>query len=125
TEDVIRSDLLTGVQTSALPIFHENPGSRPEGVATIRFALSGQRYRGNHAFVTVYDGVLDRLSHTPGIAAAGLVSDLPFTGGTDSSPFTIEGMPADSNGPARHANLVSVQGDYFKAMGIPLLRGRA
>jgi putative ABC transport system permease protein len=56
--------------------------------------------------------------------AVGLVSDLPFTGGTDSSPFTIAGIPVGPNGPAPHANLVAASGGYFHAMTIPLLRGR-
>jgi putative ABC transport system permease protein len=52
------------------------------------------------------------------------VSYLPFSGGLDSSPFDIPTRPAQPNGPPYHANTEVIAGDYFRAMGIPLLRGR-
>src|SRR5205823_14808613 len=54
----------------------------------------------------------------------GLVSCPPFAGGTGSSPFDVPGRPAEPNEPARHANTEVIEGDYFRAMGIPLVRGR-
>jgi predicted permease len=53
-----------------------------------------------------------------------MISDLPFSGSNDSSPFVIRGRAADPSQPAMHANLHTIGGDYFKAMGIPLLKGR-
>src|SRR5690242_20091446 len=56
--------------------------------------------------------------------SVGLASYLPFNGGTDSSPFELPGRPPAPNEPPRHANTEVIAGDYFRAMGIPLLRGR-
>jgi predicted permease len=48
----------------------------------------------------------------------------PFGGDSDSSPFEIAGAPRQPGQSERHANTQVVHGDYFKAMGIPVLRGR-
>jgi len=73
---------------------------------------------------TFYDQLLGRLSAMTELGDVGFVSELPFSDENDSSPFTIIGRAPNPNLPAMHANLHTVGGDYFKAMGIPLLRGR-
>jgi predicted permease len=55
----------------------------------------------------------------------GVAAYPPFAGNPDSSPFDIEGMPARPGEPARHSNTQIIAGDYLRAMGIPVLRGRA
>jgi predicted permease len=58
------------------------------------------------------------------VSAAGLVSELPFSNTSNSSPFRIIGRDPDPNGPEMHANMRVVSDDYFATMRIPLLRGR-
>jgi putative ABC transport system permease protein len=103
----------------------QDPGFRSENVATMRMIAAGPRYAHQGSFVPFYDGVLERVAHTPGVVSVGLMSDLPFGGGSSSSPFTIDGMPVDPSGPARHASMRGIGGDYFQTMGIRLLRGRS
>jgi putative ABC transport system permease protein len=104
-------------------LLSQNPGFRPENVHTMRIAITGERSR--PALLTVfYDDLMGRLRTAPGIEAAGMVSELPFSGSNDSSPFRIFGHESDPNGPALHANLHTIGGDYFRSMGIPLIRGR-
>lgn len=64
--------------------------------------------------------LLERLSTTPGVVAAGLVDSLPLTGGGADGTFLI------ANNPARKGNAEYrlASGGYFAAMRIPLLRGR-
>jgi predicted permease len=101
-----------------------DPGFRPEQVMTARLSLSGSRYPTGPARVAFYQSLLERLRAAPGVASVGLAAYPPFTGGSDSSPFEIDGMPARPGEPARHSNTQIVAGDYLRAMGIPLLRGR-
>jgi putative ABC transport system permease protein len=101
-----------------------DPGFRPAQVTTMQLRLSGARYSSNPARIAFYNSLIDRLKSIPGITNAGLISYLPFNGGTDSSPFQLPGRPTGPNEPARHANTEVMAGDYFRAMGIPLLRGR-
>jgi putative ABC transport system permease protein len=59
----------------------------------------------------------------PGVSAAGAVSNLPLNGG-GTNTFRIEGEP-EPDAPSRpEATMRAVAGDYFQAMGIPLLTGR-
>jgi len=100
-----------------------DPGFRPAHVTTMQLKLPGARYGNNAARIAFYNTLIDRLRALPGIESVGLASYLPFNGGTDSSPFELPGRPPAPNEPARHANTEVIAGDYFRAMGIPVLRG--
>jgi putative ABC transport system permease protein len=101
----------------------QNPGFDPERLQTIRLAVSGPRSRPVQ-LTQFYDEVMTRLQAVSAFDGVGMVSELPFSGNNDSSPFRIIGKESDPNGPALHANLHTIGGDYFKAMRIPLIRGR-
>jgi predicted permease len=105
-------------------LLSRNPGFDPEQLVTMRFTVTGERARAPRV-TQLYDELLERLRSVRAFGEVGLVSELPFSGSTNSNPFRIHGREADPNGPAMHANLRVVGGDYFKAMRIPLLRGRA
>ena len=105
-------------------LLSQNPGFKAEQVATARVTIAGPKYAGSAPLTNFYDDFLRRASAQPGITSVGFVSELPFSGSNDSSPFRIIGRDADPSLPAMHANLHTIGGDYFKTMGIPLLRGR-
>ena len=65
--------------------------------------------------------IVDDVRKLPGVEAAGVVDGLPFAGYSGAS-FRIAGRPTEGQVP--HGHVLSVGEDYFKAMGIPLLRGR-
>jgi putative ABC transport system permease protein len=52
------------------------------------------------------------------------VNDLPFSGSETSSSYDIEGMPLRAADENRQADRRDISPDYFKAMGIPLVKGR-
>jgi len=54
---------------------------------------------------------------------AGLTSTLPATGNTAMAAYTIEGQPAEG-WKLKFAAFAITYGDFFSAMGIPLLEGR-
>jgi len=101
----------------------QNPGFVAERVATLRVTLAGPSAQAQR-LTQFFTNTLGRAAATPGLDAVGMVSELPFSNTSNSSPFSIRGRPQDPNGPALHANMHNVGGDYFRAMGIPLLRGR-
>jgi predicted permease len=109
---------------SLTELLSQDPGFDAEHVATMRVTVTGPKYRGAAPLTNFYDEFLRRAAAQPGLTAVGFVSELPFSGDDDSSPFLIKGRAADPSLPAMHANLHTIGGDYFKAMGIPLLRGR-
>ena len=64
--------------------------------------------------------LLERLSATPGVVAAGSINSLPLTGGGADGTFFIKNNPARKG----QSDYRLVSGGYFSAMRIPLLRGR-
>jgi len=100
-------------------------GFDPSGVTVARLWLpqpnepSTGPYFTQAARVKVFRNLLDRLR--PHVERVGLTSALPFTGGFAS--FRVEGWPAESTdaGTARNS---FVAGEYFSALGVPLVRGR-
>jgi putative ABC transport system permease protein len=99
-------------------------GFETEGVITMSLNPAGPRYADDGAYGVYYDEVLANVAAIPGVASTGTVTRLPLAGGTNGNVW-VEGTPPrrnDGEGPLVEAT--SVNGDYFAAMGIPLLRGR-
>ena len=74
--------------------------------------------------VTFQNRLLERVRALPQVEAAAFVSQIPLGGNGDSYGFHVEGRmhanPAEDPSVERY----SVTPDYFRAMGIPLVRGR-
>jgi putative ABC transport system permease protein len=118
--------LLASVLTlrSLIRLLSLDTGFQPAQLMTMRVSLPYARYNSHAARLAFYGSLLERIRGVPGFESVGLVSYLPFGGGTDSAPFDVPGRPPQGNEPARHANTEVIAGDYFRAMRIPLLRGR-
>ncbi len=102
------------------------PGFNPAKVATLWLSLPRARYVTNKSLAQFYAQLDERVAALPGVQAAGLASHLPLTmSGTNQNPL----YPEDD--PTTYANkipplqlFVTTDGDYFRAMGIPLIAGR-
>jgi putative ABC transport system permease protein len=71
----------------------------------------------------VYEPVLERVRHIPGVEGAALISTPPLFGNDLHSSFDIVGRPKDpANTPS--ARVTAVSGEYARAMSTPVLRGR-
>jgi putative ABC transport system permease protein len=102
-----------------------DPGFRAARVTTAAITLPFERYAKTTAAIGFYDRLTERLRATPGVEGVGITTWLPMRdGGGSSSPFRVIGRDTTGQGEPPHANLVAVNGEYFRAMGIPLLRGR-
>jgi predicted permease len=99
-------------------------GFAAEGVITMSLRPSGPRYADDSALQTYYDQVLAQVSALPGIASAGTVSRLPLFGGTNRYVWVEGTPPRQHSGEGPLVEVTSVKGDYFDAIGIPLVRGR-
>ena len=102
-------------------VLDESPGFHSGGVLTAAIALPKTKYPDDPARVRGFARILEEVRKLPGIAAAGLVDTLPFAGQQGGASFRIDGRPDTASPP--HGHVLSVDEDYFKAMGIPLLRG--
>ncbi|MEZ4415749.1 MAG: ABC transporter permease [Gemmatimonadota bacterium] len=99
-------------------------GFEAEGVATMSVDPAGPRYEGDAAKAAFFDQVMASVGAIPGVTHVGMVSRLPLFGGSNGSVW-VEGTPprrSESEGPL--VEVVSVGGDYFASLDIPLLQGR-
>jgi putative ABC transport system permease protein len=96
------------------------PGLDPSHVLTIDVAPPESKYAGDVAKASYYERLLAELERVLGVEAAGLIQHVPLGGVSWNSTFEIEGQGKNSGW--GHYRIVG--GDYFRTMGIPLLRGR-
>jgi putative ABC transport system permease protein len=95
-----------------------NPGFDPDRLLTFSLGLPSSTDAA-HQFA-FYRQVLQQLQALPGAQTVGAVSRLPLAGGNSSRSFNASGNASDYSADIR----VSTP-DYFRAMGIPLLKGRS
>jgi predicted permease len=108
---------------SLLNLMHLNPGFQTEHVLTAKLSLPHERYKTPQSLLHFYDELPRNLQSLPGVESAGMGSDIPWTGYNDNAGFAIEGkQPAPHQG--FHGRYHMATPDYFRALGIPLLRGR-
>jgi len=100
-----------------------DPGFRPEHVLVAGYHLPLKQYPTDISADQFNQAVIDRLSSKPGVVAAGVTNILPGSGMSGGAAYTIEGVPVAS-WKLQFAMFASTQGDYFRAMSIPLLEGR-
>jgi putative ABC transport system permease protein len=112
------------VANSFARLLRVNPGFRYDGVLAAELFLSPTEYPERDARgARMLQQMLERVRAIPGARSAGLVTALPITGGADTD-FVIEGRPLSPKNDEPSADIRSVDPDYFRTMGIPLLTGR-
>jgi len=100
-----------------------DPGFRPDHVLVGGYQLPSNEYPTDSS-VDIFDrAIIERLQNQPGVTAVGITTALPASASTAASGYTIEGEPA-SQWKLKFANFAIVYGDYFRALGIPLIGGR-
>jgi putative ABC transport system permease protein len=122
---------------SFVRLLEVNPGFRTQHVVVLDLALpyeSGPD--GPQRRVAFYEQLMARVRVIPGVAGVGVSSNVPLVGGGSDGEFLILSRPDQPidvndwkvlrNDPTRsgYANFFVVDGDYFRTMNIPLLRGR-
>ena len=101
-----------------------DPGFQPDQVLVASYQLPLHQYSTYAATDRFNHAVVERLSNQPGMVAAGITSVIPSLGGFPQSTYTIEGQP-EEGWKLKFAMFATTFGDYFHAMGIPLLDGRS
>jgi predicted permease len=74
--------------------------------------------------VSIVDRLLASIRQQPGIAAAGIISNLPLSGDNSKTAVTPKGYVPQAGESVRAHYSYGVNGDYFPALGIPLREGR-
>ena len=99
-------------------------GFNPESVLTLELAMTSGRYADAGAVRESYRRMWEDLSALPGVTAAGGVSSLPLSQMFAWGPITVEGRTPPAGEEFINADMRMVGGAYFRAMEIPLVKGR-
>jgi putative ABC transport system permease protein len=113
---LIRSFLrLQGVET----------GFNARDVLTMRVALPGARYNDDAKRINFFTQALERMQTLPGVEAAGAINYTPFLGLGTRTGFDIEGRSKPlPDQPTGTTDLCVTDQNFFRALEIPLKRGR-
>jgi putative ABC transport system permease protein len=100
-------------------------GFNPENILVADVSLPKARYDTDEKVVRFNDQLIERIRSLPGVEAAALGSNIPFDNNEWDSSFHLTGTPPYPPGERPEAEVNHVTPDYFRVMGMPLLRGRA
>lgn len=92
-------------------------GFQPDDVLVANLSVASESRR-----IDFYDRAVESVQAIPGVRAAGIIEDV-FISGAPSRTITIEG----SNVPTavHELRVDAIAGDFFQAIGAPMLEGRA
>lgn len=101
-----------------------NLGCRTDHVLTLSVSLPDATYMTPIARTNFYDDLLQRVRALPGIEDVAFVSELPGKGHPADHAFFIPENPPLPQGQSLDANVLSIDPGFFRAMQVPLVKGR-
>jgi putative ABC transport system permease protein len=101
-----------------------DPGFAVAPALTFQLSLPESRYGEEAQMISFFDQLMPRLRSLPGVQEAGATVGLPMSGLSFVLTFEVAGRPPlpPSQQPAMQIRVATPE--YFKALGIPLVRGR-
>ena len=99
-----------------------SPGFESQNLLTFVVGIPEVKYpTGKQA--QFYRDLITRIESLPGVRSASSIIPLPLSGDSFSISFETEGRPV-AKGDRPSADFFAVQGDYFKTLGVSMLKGR-
>jgi putative ABC transport system permease protein len=99
-------------------------GFEPERVVTTNLSLARAKYPKPEQQQAGFAEIIRRTASIPGVEASAFIYPLPLSGDSNSGTFLIEGRPAVRPEDKPTSNHRTISADYFRALKIPLSRGR-
>ncbi len=109
---------------SLLEVLDTDPGFRPERVVTASILPPDRKDADLAANSRLLRDMEERLVGVPGVQAVGGIDDLPFSNDESWGHFYRDDRPIPAPAQLPNAMKAAATPGYFRAMGIPLLRGR-
>jgi predicted permease len=101
-----------------------SPGFTTERAIAMQLLLPQTRYNNPASMTAFYRRLRDELAALAAVTSSAVSTTLPMTGSDINMGFTAEGRPSDPN-TRTSAAFFGVSPDYFSALGIRLVQGRA
>jgi putative ABC transport system permease protein len=105
-------------------VLHLDTGVHTEHVLTAKIDLADATYSSGRRITAFYKDLLSRLKASPGVVTAAAADFLPMDGEFASGEFQIEGRPKAADVQETNVQYLNSTPGFFRAMGIPMLRGR-
>lgn len=99
------------------------PGFQAAHVLTARVTLPAVSYPTQKKLL-FYEQLIQSLNREPGESASAIVRDLPLSGTDPRYGVTVQGRADSVQGDGYTVRDRIISADYFKVLGIPLMRGR-
>jgi predicted permease len=109
---------------SFLRLLAVSPGVNPNNALTMQITLPQRQYHDDSQVISFYQHLLEKVQTLPGVESAGVGMSLPPNLLEVTDYFTVEGQEAVSERMLGLADLVFASPDYFRALGVPLVKGR-
>ena len=101
-----------------------NPGFSYEHLTSFSVSLPQKKYATQDAQVSFYNRLLENIRALPGVESAAAASGLPLGNNGWQTGFVIDGQPRPPRDQTPLMEACLVTPDYFRAMNIPVLKGR-
>jgi putative ABC transport system permease protein len=101
-----------------------DPGFSYEHLTSFTISLPQKKYSTVDQRAQFFKRLLENVRGLPGVEASGAASGLPLGNNSWQSPFTVVGHPVSQSNQTPTMTALLVTPDYFRAMDIPLKRGR-
>jgi putative ABC transport system permease protein len=99
-------------------------GFNPDRLLTLRIELSDSKARDWTRGANFYQQVIDRVQALPGVESVGITNAAPIETPGMRSAIVMEDKPDPPPGQQQFANIRIISPDYFRTLGVPLLKGR-
>jgi putative ABC transport system permease protein len=109
---------------SFVSLLKTNPGFRPDNVLTMELVLPMAKYAEAPHRAQFLKELTERVESLGGVESAGFVNHLPLGGSNSSTSFLVEGLPEPPPGQEFLGRYRVCTPDYFRALGITVLKGR-
>jgi len=101
-------------------------GFDPARVLAAELVLPESRYAQKEPQTAAFRAIVEAVSAVPGVETAATVVGSPMQPGRGiGGTVAIEGRPPEPEGQQRGARVRPVQGDYFRALRLPVVEGRS
>jgi putative ABC transport system permease protein len=109
---------------SFLALVKTDAGFNPDHVLTMNLVLPAAKYKDEPARAAFYNDLVQRVKAQPGVESAAVVNYLPLGGANSSDAYLVEGEPEPGPGEENDGRYRVATPDYFRTMGISIVRGR-
>ena len=103
-------------------LLEQDPGFHPARTITVSLELP-YSYRDFRKIADFYSQLLTSIRAQPAVTSAGVTTFLPLEAGW-RLPFTVNSRPRPADNDMPQSQQLVVDEDYFKTIGVPLLKGR-